>query len=367
MMRRLPVLVARAVVLIAAVATFVAPAVAGAIPGIPGSETKDGLIWLPIYSDGSVKAIDPATNKVVVTIPNAADHPLVVRVNADGTKLFVNSFGPFTWDLTVIDVPTRSVIKRIPTLGAPYAVTQMSHDRRFLYVPTQLSVVDVIDTSTLQVVRTLPVLLPPGPAHLEVTNDDKSLLVMSAPGFLTKYDAVTGAIQGPPLFLNGFAPGWGALSVDGDTVYAINYYASITAVNTKDWYVERIIPTGFLSNPISGTISPDGKTMWICNIGENHVLVMDPKSGHIIRRIDTKGAPVYAGFSADGTKAYISNAGPTVGSLPDLVGVFKLPMSWLAEPLNIRDSTMDVYDTATGALLDQVPVGGPPIAGAYPG
>jgi YVTN family beta-propeller protein len=358
--------VARMVVALVVVGALATPAVAAANPSIPGSTTSDGLIWLPSYGEGSVQGIDPETKQVVVTIPGVADHPLVAKSNSDQTLLFVNSFGPLTWNVSVVDVASRSVIKRIPTLGAPWAVTAMSHDLRYLYVPTQLSVVQVIDTHTLDVVRTLPIYFPPGgAAHLEVSKDNKSIYVLSGAGILTKYDAETAAVQAPPLFVLGFVPGWGALSADGDTLYAVNYLAGITAVDTQDWYVVRMIPDGLLSGPISATLSPDGSTMWVCNFGDNTILVLDPHTGHLIRKIHTNGAPVYAGFSADGTKAYVSNLGPG-SNVPEILQPFKFTLAYFP-PLNTQGSTLDIYDTATGTITDQIKVASAPIAGVYPG
>ncbi|KAA0021346.1 hypothetical protein [Antrihabitans cavernicola] len=354
------------VTLAAAATLLVAPATAGAMPQIPGSTTKDGLIWLPIYGEGSVQAIDPVTRKVVVTIPGVADHPLVVRATPDGKRLFVNSFGPLVWTMNVIDVPSRRVIKTVTTAGAPYAVTQMSHDGRYLYMPTQLSLVQVMDTQTLDIVRTLPVLLPPGAAHMEITNDDQSIIVLAAPGTATQYNAFTGALEKPPIFLDGFVPGWGETSMDGNTVYGVNFYSGVTAVNTKGWYVERVIPDGSLAAPISATLTPDGKQMWVCNFGDNSLVILDPHTGQIIKRIvNPDGTPVYAGFSSDGKTAYVSNLGGNAAQFPALLHPFKLAYAFFSAPLGVH-STLDFYDTATLTRTGQLPVGAAPIAGAYP-
>jgi DNA-binding beta-propeller fold protein YncE len=358
-------MLAKALVVIVAVVTFVTPALAGANPSIPGGYSRDGMIWLPSYSEGSVQVIDPVAKTVVDTIPGVADHPIVARANADGSYMFVNSFGPLVWNVNVIDTRSRQVVKRIPTIGAAYAVTAMSHDQRYLYVPTLLSLVQVIDTQTLETVRVLPAVLPPGPAHLEVLSDDKSFVVLSAAGFASKYDAITGALLAPPLFLNGFIPGWGALSVSGDRLYAVNVLAGITVVDTERWYVEKSMFEGLLSFPISATLTPDGKQMWVANFGDSMILVFDVVTGALIRKWNVNGTPIYVGFSADGATAYVSNAGPSTGKVPDFLYPIKLMMSYIPL-LNPEGSTLDFYDTATFTLTDQMPVAKAPIAGAYP-
>lgn len=356
----------KALVLAATLVAFAVPATAGAIPSIPGSETTDGLIWLPTFSDGSVQGIDPVSKQVVATIPGVADHPINAKINADGTLLFVNSFGPAKWDVNVVDLRSGTVVKRIPTTGPAWATTAFSHDLRYLYVPTALSVVDVIDTTTLEVVRTLPIWFPPGGAvHLEVSKDNLSIYAMHLSGLLTKYDAVTGAVSAPPLFLNGLGPGWGMLSDEGDTLYSVNAEAGITAVDTKGWYVKRSMFEGLFAQPLSATISPDGKSLWVCNFSDRTLLVLDAQTLEVKRTIYPNGTPVYVGFSNDGSQAYLSNFGPSFNHLPDFLGALKLGAGYF-QPFNPPDSTLDIYDTATFEVTDQIKVASSPMAGVYP-
>lgn len=359
---------ARRLVLVATLALglFVVPATAAANPTIPGSTTgPNGLVYLPLYGAGSVTAVDPVANKVVNTYQNVGDHPLVAKMLPDHSKLFVGNFGPLGWSVSVIETATGKVTQ-IPTIGPAYAVSQLSHDGRYLYVPTGLSVTQVIDTQTLQTVRVLPILLPPGPAHLEVSADDKSLYVMSAIGTVTEYDAITGAMLKPPILLNGFAPGWGALTVDGDKLYAANYIAGVTVVDTKTWTVDRTMFRPPLSGVISSTLTPDGSKMWICGLGDGNIVVMDAQTGHVDRIIHSQtGAPVYAGFSDDGKTAYVSALDPTTRDFPDFLQLFKGVHAYLP-PFNASGS-LDQYDTATMTLKSSVRLPGSPIAGVYPG
>ncbi|MGY2061038.1 YncE family protein, partial [Nocardia gipuzkoensis] len=167
----------RAAVLAAtcAVAVFATSGAVLANPSIPGSTSgPGGPIWLPNYGTGSVLRIDPESLAVQQEVPNVGDHPLVIKALPDGSRMFVGNFGPvnpLTWNVSVVDMPSGRVVARIPTLGAPYATITLSQDTHYLFVPTSLSLVQVIDTSTLAVVRTMPVLLPPNPAHIEVSPD----------------------------------------------------------------------------------------------------------------------------------------------------------------------------------------------------
>ncbi|MFB7859857.1 YncE family protein [Rhodococcus qingshengii] len=361
-----------AVIALAAILAF--PAAAQANPSIPGSTTADGLIWMPNYGNGDVMAFDPETLDVAATIPSVGDHPLVIKMLPDQSRMFVGNFGPATWQVSVIDTATQSVIKQIPTLGPAYAVSVLSKDGRYLYVPTGLSVVQVIDTQSLDIVRTLPIALPPAPAHIELSPDGKVIYVLSAIGTATQYDAVTGAVLSPPIFLDGFVPGWGALSEDGNTLYAVNFFSGLTTIDVPSWRVTKTVQMPINAGPLSATLSPDGTRIWVCNYFDNEIVVIDTATGGVVRNIKTEQAPVYVGFTPDSDTAYVSLVDGASGLpvqlylpvLPGLAEQANLSNAYLAE-LTGLDTTMAAYDTATGTVLRSNTVKGALVAGVYPG
>ncbi len=336
---------------------------AGANPSILGSTTADGLIYLPMFADGSVQVIDPATNSVVKTIPNAGDHPLILKETLDHPKIYVSNFGPITAEVGVIDKASGTVVKKIPTFGAPYAVSQISPDGRYLYVPTALSVVQVIDTQTDTVVRTLPIAVLPSPVHLEVSLDGRTIYVMSISGFVTKYDAFTGEILGLPLYVPALLPGWGALSVDGNTLYAINYFSGVSFIDTRTWAVTKNVFLPIGSAPLSATLTQDGSELWIASFGTNEITIMDAHTGAVRDSITTAETPVYVGFSDDGTRAYVSSMG-SVSALPPEAGIAKFLLAYL--PGRYR-AFLDTYDTDTRTRISRLETGDAPVAGVYPG
>ncbi|MFI1918078.1 hypothetical protein [Nocardia sp. NPDC020380] len=350
--------------------------IARANPSISGSSTgSGGPIWIPNYGVGSVLKLDPETLTVQQEVRNVGDHPMVIKALPDGSRMFVGNFGPgnpFTWNVSVIDMPSGTVVKRIPTLGAPYATIILSRDARYLFVPTALSMTQVIDTRTLEVIRTIPILLPPGPAHIEVSPDGSSIYVMAAAGTLTKYDAVTGAVQAPPIFLNGTTPGWGALSVDGNTLYTVNFWAGVTFVDVPSWTVRKTVFMDLWSEPISATITPDGRQLWVCLYNSDQVIVLDAQTGDELNRFASDGAAVYAGFSGDGKTAYlstVSDGAPLIYFSP-LAGWFHAkqqawdPFMWNLADL---DASVVAYDTSTLQPLRKYTTKGAFVAGVYPG
>ncbi|KAA0021535.1 YncE family protein [Antrihabitans cavernicola] len=347
------------------------PAIASANPSIPGSSSgAAGPIWLPNYGNDSIIAINPATMQIETTIPNAGDHPLVIKEETpDHSRLFVANFGPFSSYISVIDVASRSVITRIPTLLASYCVIQLSHDGRYLYVPTAASVMQVIDTHSLAVVRTIPLWLPPSIGHVELSPDDKQFYTVNSAGFGTKYDTASGAPLAPPIFLDGTAGGWGATSTDGRTFYSVNFFGGVTAVDTQSWRVKYVIPTAISDGPISATLTPDGRQIWICNYQANNIIVADTATGAIVRTIPTQGGAVYAGFSGDGKTAYITTVadGAWLPAWNPLIGqYYAKDEAYWATLLNL-DTSVSAYDIPTGTFGKSLTVKGAFTAGTYPG
>ncbi|WP_343930853.1 YncE family protein [Tsukamurella strandjordii] len=363
-----------ATILVAGVGAGVGGAApAAANPSIPGSSTgPGGSIWIPNYGADTVLEVDAATmtQKREVRV-GAEDHPMVAKASYDGSKIFVGNFGPIEMSVTVIDAATGRIIKKLPTLLAAYATITMSRDGRRLYVPTAASVVQVFDTQTLELVRTVPIWLPPGIAHIEVSNDEKYIYAYAAMGTATRYDAQTGAVAGAPLLLGGLVPGWGASSADGGTQYAINFYSNVAIIDSASWTVRATVPIEpFAAGPISATLSPDGRELWVCNYSTNDIRILDAQTGKEKRRMSTPGAAVYVGFSRDGNTGYISvvEDGPPLPFWAPTVWDWQYKakhQAWSAKYLGLNTRLVKI-DTRTLETRGEFTVKGAFVAGAYP-
>ena len=137
------------------------------------------------FAGDSVDIIDPITNKVVGAIKGieAAEG---VAVSPDGARIYVSEVQK---TLDVVDGKTLQVIKRIPLSGHPNLI-DITPDGRSIYVAIALEYddmssfpqikpqanggIDVIDTASLQNVKTIPIR---GGIHdLNVTPDGKYVI-----------------------------------------------------------------------------------------------------------------------------------------------------------------------------------------------
>src|SRR5215468_8691015 len=126
----------------------------------------------------NIHIIDPAMNKVVGEI-KGIEAPHGVVVAPDGSRIYVSEQADNT--VTVVDGKTLQVTKRIPLSGNPNLI-DITPDGRRVYVAIALTWddlsdfpqikanpsggVDVIDTASLQNVKTIPMRGEIGRAHV---------------------------------------------------------------------------------------------------------------------------------------------------------------------------------------------------------
>src|SRR5438067_3941515 len=124
------------------------------LPAWGGAEDA-AFIYVTNSAGDSIHVVDPATNKVVQEIKGIeAAHG--IAFSTDGAKVFVSNETDTTLD--VFDRESGKLIKKIPLSNHPnnIAVTK-NGDRVVVAVAREPGAVDIIDTATLTLKKTLPV------------------------------------------------------------------------------------------------------------------------------------------------------------------------------------------------------------------
>src|ERR1700693_6139433 len=120
----------------------------------------------------NVHIIDPATNKVVGEI-KGSELPHGIAAAPDGSRIYISEEAGFT--LTVVDGKSLQVTKRIPLSGNPNLV-DMTPDGRFLYVAIALTYDDLSEFPPIKAAAS-------GGIHdLNVTPDGKYLIAGASRG-----------------------------------------------------------------------------------------------------------------------------------------------------------------------------------------
>ncbi|WP_443089454.1 YVTN family beta-propeller repeat protein [Yinghuangia sp. ASG 101] len=300
-------------------------------------------VYVPNTESDTVSVIDPATYKVIETIP-VGHQPQHVVPSWDMKTLWVNNDLGNT--LTPIDPATG---KAGPTVDVhdPYNL-YFTPDGKYSIVMASADMEIVFrDAHTMEPVKHLPVGCD-GVNHADFSPDGRYFIVSCEfDGQLLKVDTEKMEIVArQTLPLSGTMPQDVKISPDGKTWYIADMMAHGVWVLDGDAFTEpKLVKTGKGTHGLY--ISRDSKYMYISNRGEGSITLWEftpggENGGHIKTKwnIPGGGSPDMGGVSADGKVLWLSGR---------------------------YDSEVYAIDTTDGRLLARIPVGdGPHGLAVYP-
>jgi YVTN family beta-propeller protein len=288
-------------------------------------------VYITNSAGDSIHVIDPATNKVVQEIKGIeAAHG--IGFATDGSKVYVSNEADSTLD--VFDRVSGALIKKIPLSDHPnnIAVTK-NGDRVVVAIAREPGAVDIIDTKTLTLKKTVPV---HGRLHnIYVTPDGKYAVMGSIPKkLLTVIDLATEEIAWELKMDLGVRPMTIEANDDGSTKrifvqmsdyngFAVVDFAArkeVTKVRLPDPPAEFETDAERATAPSHGIgVSPDRKTLWVTSIPNNAVYVYSLADLSMIGHVDLPSIKLpghkplsavanWVTFTPDSKLVYISNA-----------------------------------------------------------
>ena len=299
---------------------IIADWVSGATSRRKPSELVVRIIQTNAAGDDSY-VIDPATNEVVGVIDDV-EIPHGIASAPDGTQLYLSNESLHSLD--VIDSRTLRVKRRIPLSGRPNNVS-VSKDGRKVYVGIMEmpGSVDVIDTRALTNVKTVPV---DGAIHnVYVTPDGKYAVAGSIQtSTINVIDTTTDELVWKLKMSAGIRPMTFDSHPDGSTrniyvqlsefhgfaVVDFNKRQEIARVEHPPVPGEQAHTDGLQGAPAHGIgVSPDGKTLWSTSKVYSHAYVYSLPALREIGRVFVGQHPEWVTFTPDGRFVYIGAAG----------------------------------------------------------
>ncbi|MEU9092918.1 YncE family protein [Streptomyces sp. NPDC048428] len=304
-------------------------------PAVKGFPSR---VYVPNTNSDTVSVIDPATYKVIETIP-VGRQPQHVVPSWDLKTLWVNN--DVGDSLTAIDPATGKAGKTVDvsdpynlyfTPNGTYAIVMASMDRELVFR----------DAHTMKTAKTVPVSCA-GVNHADFSADGRYFIVSCEfSGELLKVDTAKMKVVGQQkLPFKGAMPQDVKLSPDGSTFYIADMMANgVWVLDGEKFTTPELLPTGKGCHGLY--VSRDAKEMYISNRGEGSVSVFDFARKKLAKKwhLPNGGSPDMGGVSADGK------------------------VLWLSGRYNA-----EVYaiDTTTGKQLARIPVGsGPHGLAVYP-
>ncbi len=262
--------------------------------------------------DATLAFVDPVTLKVLGKVPTG-EAPHEVAASEDGKTAVVCNYGtgpnPGT-TLTVVDVAARKETRRLtlPGLLRPHGIQAVGSrfyftaegSRAIARYDAAADRIDWISGTGQDVTHML--LVMPGEKKIYTANigsNTVSVLDLSgAPRQIAlKHIAVVKGPEGIDL-----APGGGALWVAGRTAEG-----GIAVIDPKsDSVVKMIATTTKTANRVKFT--RDGSRVLVSDVPSAEVLVFDPATGEIVKRITTAAGPEGILMAPDGKRAFVACA-----------------------------------------------------------
>ncbi|WP_046776227.1 YncE family protein [Streptomyces yangpuensis] len=302
-------------------------------PGKLSPVVKDfpSRVYVPNTNSNTVSVIDPATYKVIDTIPVGVQ-PQHVVPSWDLKTLWVNNNRGHT--LTPINPATGEAGKPVEvhdpynlyfTPNGKYAIVMASMDKELVFR----------DPHTMDRVKTVPVTCY-GVNHADFSADGRYFIVSCEfSGELLKVDTERMEVVGQQkLPFEGAMPQDVKVSPDGKTFFVADMMAHGMWVLSGDTFeTPKLLPTGEGCHGLY--VSRDSKEMYVSNRGEGTVSVYNFPQKKLTKKwtLPDGGSPDMGGVSADGK------------------------VLWLSGRYN---SEVYAIDTVTGKQLARIPVGGGP-------
>jgi YVTN family beta-propeller protein len=212
----------------------------GVRPHCPMINPRDGLLYVTTELDQTVSVIDPATMKVVGTVPTGQPESHMLAITRDGTRGYTSNVGPGT--VSVLDLVARTLLKVIQVSEYSQRIS-LSADDKYAFTSDQRNPrLAVINTSTNEVERWVK--LPASGYGTAATSDGKWLIVaMPAANKVAIVDltsfTVARTIDAPQ------APQEVLIRPDNEIAYvSCDVMGKVMAIRLSDWTIAATIDAG---------------------------------------------------------------------------------------------------------------------------
>jgi YVTN family beta-propeller protein len=212
----------------------------GVRPHCPIMNPRDGMLYVTTELDQTVSVIDPATMKVVGTVPTGQPESHMLAITRDGKRGYTSNVGPGT--VSVLDLEARKTLKVIQVSEYSQRIS-LSADDKYAFTSDQRSPrLAVINTGTNEVERWVK--LPASGYGTAATSDGKWLIVAMPTGNKVaivdlKSFTVARTIDVPP------APQEVLIRPDNQVAYvSCDSSAKVVAINVADWTIAATIDAG---------------------------------------------------------------------------------------------------------------------------
>lgn len=279
---------------------------------LPGLAAAKPLAFILNSNDATVSIIDIDTHQELSRVPVLRE-PHHMALTPDGKHLLV---GDTAGNAVFYLDPATGAVQKQAVMSDPYQL-QFSPDGKWLTVAgLARNQIDIYDAATMALVHRIPA--PAMPSHINYSPDSATVYVsLQDTDSLVAINVQSGATIWKTKV--GKTPA-GVLWLSGKLLVGIMGADYVAVVNPADGVVERQIHTAKGAHNLF--VSPDGKTLYVCNRVDGSISLLDPVTLTERKRISMPGGPDDMDFAPDGTIWVTRRWAHSVALLDPVTGQF---------------------------------------------
>lgn len=239
-------------------------------------------------STGSAFFFDTKTNELIKEV-KVGNHPAHIAFTSDGKYAIVTNNEDN--NASVIDLGTYTVTTAVETGKGPHGF-RISADDKFAYIANMgEDTISVINLESFTEEKKIKV--GPTPVTTGVTSDGKTLLVtLNSENSLALVDLATDEVTKVEV---GVGPAQVYIQADNKYAFVANQgtaenpSTSVTKVDLESKTIDATIETGKGSHGV--VVSPDNKLVYVTNMFENTVSVIDNEQNKVIQTVEVGEIP----------------------------------------------------------------------------
>jgi YVTN family beta-propeller protein len=201
---------------------------------------KNGLLYVTTELDQSITVIDPATLKIVDSIPTGQPESHMLAIAHDGHRGYTANVAPGT--VSVLDLDAKKLLTVIPVCKVTQRISISTDDRWVFTSDQQAPRLAVIDTAKNAVDRWIPM---PGTGYGSAVTPDGKWLVIALPHVNKVAVIDLREMKVAHTLDTPRAPQETLVRPDGAEAYvSCDASKKVGVIDTQDWTVRTLISAG---------------------------------------------------------------------------------------------------------------------------
>ncbi|MGH9516868.1 MAG: hypothetical protein ACRD3P_14450 [Terriglobales bacterium] len=212
----------------------------GVRPHLPVLGPQNGSLYVSTELENAITIIDPATLKIVGSVPTGQEQSHMFAITHDGHRAYTANVGPGT--VSALDLDARKVITVIPVAPQIQRISLSSDDKFAFTSDVTKPQLAVIDTATNKVKTWIPL---PGLGYGSAATADGKWLIIALPPVHQVAAVDLKAMKVAHTIDVGMRTQEVLLAPDGQTAYvSCDQDGKVAAINLTNWKVEKVIDAG---------------------------------------------------------------------------------------------------------------------------